>query len=390
MTESSLFEIVLLSSGHSALDQRVFAKEAVSLARVFPNVRVVAPYNNDTERDGVRVTALKPYSNRLQRFLFRPLQAFWCARGVGKRLLILHDAELLWWAPLVRALTGWRIIYDVHENFPELLLSRTWIPAPLREQISHAVDVVEKSFSRRCDGLTGATEVLMGYFTHPRRAALYNLPDAGFVAACFEHQQPLPKRGYDVMHLGTLAEEGRLGFLVTVLEGLFAARPTARALVIGVRPDQEAALRSAFPPERLTVHGKIPYDDVPVLLGDCRVGLNVQPTLLPHLRCAVPVKVFEYMAGGCNVVTHYMPELHRLLGKEGGARVRTVYSATPAAFTEALLGLLDDTAAQERNRTALRALVETRFTWEHEAEKLAGMVADIMQVRPTPSAPREV
>jgi glycosyltransferase involved in cell wall biosynthesis len=382
--ESTPFEIVLVSSGHTALDQRVFAKQAVSLARAFPAVRVVAPHDGDGECNGVRISALKPYSNRLQRFLLRPLQAFWRARGAGRRLLILHDAELLWWVPLVRAFTKWRIIYDVHENFPELLLSRTWIPAALRPHISHAVDVVEKSFSQSCDGVTGATEVLVSYFTHPRRTALYNLPDADFVAVCAARQRPPAQRTYDVLHLGTLAEEGRLPFLHAVLEGLFAARPAERALVIGVRPDQEATLRAAFPPERLTVRGKVPYDEVPALLGDCRVGLNVQPTLLPHLRCAVPVKVFEYMAGGCNVVTHYMPELHRILGKGGAARVRTVYSPATSAYLETLLALLDDPEAQARNRTALLALVESRFTWAHEAEKLVRLVREIMGFHDVP------
>ena len=123
-------EIVLVSSGHQAIDHRVFDKEAVSLAKHFPRVRVVAGHLADGIVDGVQITALPPCRSRLARFAWRPLQCYLAARGHGKRLLILHDAELLFWAPLVKLLTGWKIIYDVHEDFPQLLLRRRWIPRP--------------------------------------------------------------------------------------------------------------------------------------------------------------------------------------------------------------------------------------------------------------------
>lgn len=389
MPHNGSYEVVLVSSGHTALDQRVFDKEAVSLARVFPRVRVVAPHAADEVRSGVRITALAPYSSRWARFLLRPLQGYWGARGRGTRILILQDAELLFWAPLVKLITGWRIIYDAHEDFPQLLRSRTWIPGPLRRGAGTLAGVWEKFCTRFCDGITGATGSLIEYFAHSRRLALYNLPSRGFIDEVGRHARPVEERRFDVVHLGTLAEAGRLEFLVAVLDGLFAKKPEAKGLVIGVRPDQEKLLREHFPDERVTVFGKIPYGQVAGYLGDCRVGLNVFPTLHPHLRCAVPVKIFEYMAAGCAVVTSHMPELQRLVGEDGAAHMTVIYTAEVERFVEETARLLDEPETILRHQAALTHLVRERWNWDAQAEELARFVADIMleKAPPLPEPP---
>ncbi|OPZ85132.1 MAG: Glycosyl transferases group 1 [bacterium ADurb.Bin429] len=371
-------EIILVSSGHSALDQRVFDKEAVSLARAFPRVRVVAPHSSDDVRERVRITALRPYRSRLSRFLLRPLQAFWAARGRGPRVLILQDAELLVLAPLVKLFTGWRLIYDAHEDFPELIRSRTWIPSPLRRPMSNLVALLEKGCARACDGVTGATRSLTEHFSHARRMPLYNLPSRAFIDEVAHHARPQRERGYDVVHLGTLAEPGRLEFLVAVLDELIARKPETRGLIIGVRPDQEQVLAAHFPPERVTVLGKIPYVKVAAYLGDCRIGLSLFPMLYPHLRCAVPVKVFEYMAAGCAVVTSHLPELLHLVGDEGAAQMAVLYTPDVGRCVDAIAQLLDEPEMLERRQAALMHWVRASWNWDAQADQYIRFVADII------------
>jgi len=297
-------EVVLVSSGHSALDHRVFDKEAVTLAKYFPRVRVVATHAGDDRRGKVAITGLPTSRSRLDRFLLRPLRCLLAARGQGPRVLILHDAELLWWVPVLKLLTGWRIIYDVHEDFSQLMLRRDWIPKALRRHVSRGLELLEKACSRLCDGVIGVTDVLADKFDHHRHIALYNLPSYAFIQEAETQSLPLAEREYDLVHLGTLSRE-RLEFLKAVLAGLFARKSDARVLLIGIHPDHQETLRASFPPERVTIMGAVHYQEVGRLLGNCRIGMNVHPVLYPHLRCAVPVKVFEYMAAGCNVVTSY-------------------------------------------------------------------------------------
>ncbi len=376
-------EIVLVSSGHQAMDHRIFHKEAVSLSHHFPRVRVVAGHISGGDTTQVQITALPPCRYRLERFAWRPLQCFLAARGRGKRVLILHDAELLFWAPLVKLLTGWQIIYDVHEDFQQLLLRRRWIPRPLRQSISAGIAFLERCSSQACDGIIGVTEILTEAFHHRRRVAVYNLPSRGFIRDAARRARPLAEREYALVHLGTLSEE-RLEFLCAILEALWQQQPDARALIIGARPDQVELLRVRLPVERATVIGKVDYQQVAELLGNCRIGLDVHPILYPHLRCAVPVKVFEYMASGCNVVSSYLPELHRLLGPEGAEHVVTINQPSIERFCAEIIRLLAAPETMQSHQHALMALVSQRWNWEHEEQKFIEFVTQtIARKHPT-------
>jgi len=377
METLSDFEIVLVSSGHQATDHRVFHKEAVSLAKYFNQVRVVAAHTGEGEIERVRITTLSRCRNRLERFAWRPFQCFWAARGPGKRMLILHDAELLFWAPLVKLCTGWRIIYDVHEDFPQLMLRRSWIPSSLRQGISNSIALLERCCSLACDGIIGVTEVLADAFHHRRRTAIYNLPSRSFITEAATKSRPLADREYALVHLGTLSEE-RMEFLCEILAMLWQRQPDARVLIVGVRPDQELTLKQRLPAEQATVIGKIDYQHVAELLGSACIGLDIHPILYPHLRCAVPVKVFEYMAAGCNVVTSYLPELHRLLGSEGAEHVVTITTPSVERFCDEIIRLLKDPESMALHRAALMQLVSERWNWEHEESILVDFVSHIL------------
>lgn len=370
-------EIVLVSSGHTALDQRVFYKEAVSLAGAFPRVRVVAAHGRDETCEGVHITALPVMRFRMARFLAQPIRCFRAARGAGARVIILHDAELVFWAPLVRALTGWKLIYDVHEDFPQLLRRRRWIPGPLRDAVGWGVDWLEQRASRACVAVTGATQTLVEHFPHEQRAALYNLPVRAFVDEARAMARPHEAREYDVVHVGTLSE-ARLDFLCAVLDAMLDHRPSATALVVGVRPEQHELLTARYPDARVHVLEKVEYARIAAYLGNARVGLNIHPVLHPHLACAVPVKVFEYLAAGCPVVTSHLPELARLLGDAGDDVVTTLRSDDPAAYAAALEGLLADPARSARRGAAAMRLVRERWNWESEAEKLIALVRAVI------------
>ena len=87
-------------------------------------------------------------------------------------------------------------------------------------------------------------------------------------------------------------------------------------MIVGAEDD---VLRhvSARLPGGCEVLGKVPHEQVPALLGNARVGLDVHPWLSPHLLPAFAVKVCEYMACGCAVVASAMPVLDGLLARSG-------------------------------------------------------------------------
>lgn len=117
--------------------------------------------------------------------------------------------------------------------------------------------------------------------------------------------------------------------------------------------------------ERLpNVHwlGRIPVERVGPVIRDCDVTL-IPYRLTDWTRHCLPVKVFEYLAGGKAVVATQLPELE-LLGD--------VITIAPAdSFGEAVEAALDDTGipAQERRRQA-----GDRFTLQDRAHRAIELV----------------
>ena len=109
--------VCLLSSVHRALDNRIFFREARTLARAGHEVTLIAEHNRDEVRDGIHIVAL-PHVPRWRRpFLWLLLMRR--AVATDADIFHFHDPELLFVIPLLRLRTGRPTVYDVHEAYPE-------------------------------------------------------------------------------------------------------------------------------------------------------------------------------------------------------------------------------------------------------------------------------
>jgi glycosyltransferase involved in cell wall biosynthesis len=363
--------VLVLTSGHEALDGRVYAREARSLSSLGADVTVVGKLTRGTPRD-VRVLAIAPVASRIARFLFQPWRCVWAARHSKPDIIHFHDAEMLATLPLARL--WWprsKFVYDVHEDFANLMLVREWIPAWARPTVRIVTDSFEKILASLADGIVGVTPPLAEKFRHRDKAVVYNFVPAEFFLRAAEAARDARTREFDLLHLGTLSPRRAL-FLAEVLTEFHRLRPGARSMVVGATPEIERLLQQRLPPGCVLV-GKMPFDQIPGLLGNARVGLDVHPWLGRHLEVALPVKVCEYMAAGCAVVTSTMPVLNAIL-KEARADKQSValierggpsdYARAALQFVEAIDGGADPGAK-------LRVLAERHMNFDSEAQKLA-------------------
>jgi len=119
--------------------------------------------------------------------------------------------------------------------------------------------------------------------------------------------------------------------------------------------------------------GRVPYAEIPGFLGNARVGLDVHPWLGPHLQVALPVKVCEYMAAGCGVVSSSMPVLDKILEEAGAdAKAATmIQGGTPADYALAVTRMLEAIEAGAKPGLTLQRLARRRMNWDTESKKLA-------------------
>jgi hypothetical protein len=146
--EGSL-RIAFVTSIHADFDARVW-KYASMMARRGDTVHLVCPWQvrDGTVRDGVTLHTFP----RAQSRAVRPLWIPWHLAGKLRSLVSsvdlvhFHDIDIL---PYMAALSIFKpVVYDVHENYPDEMLSREWIPRILRRPLYHLVRFAQAALSR--------------------------------------------------------------------------------------------------------------------------------------------------------------------------------------------------------------------------------------------------
>lgn len=103
----------------------MFAQSKDSVRDGFEAV-IIAPHDRDESRDGVRVFALPPAGNWLDRITRICLLC--TRRALTERTDIYHlpDPDLVPWGLLLRLL-GKRVMYDVHKDYVTAAVVRHWL-----------------------------------------------------------------------------------------------------------------------------------------------------------------------------------------------------------------------------------------------------------------------
>jgi len=143
-------DVLHVTSAHVVKDTRIFVKEARALAKAGFNVGVVGPgpTHLETRSEGVALITLPAPKMRLARFTTFAISLDRVVRHMRPKVVHIHDPDLLGIARIWKR-RGIRIVYDVHEDFPKALLSRSWLgPIWLRRAIAALTDKTEHAVPR--------------------------------------------------------------------------------------------------------------------------------------------------------------------------------------------------------------------------------------------------
>jgi glycosyltransferase involved in cell wall biosynthesis len=370
--------VLVLTSGHEVSDPRIYVRQARSLRQLGARVAIAGAVGENTPQDVVILPTAKAGS-RLIRFLWQPWKCLWRARHEQCDIIHVHDAEMLAVLPIAKL--RWpkaAFVYDVHEDFANLMLIRNWLPGWLKPAVKFTVDMVEKTLARFADGIVGVTPPLTDKFPNRDRATAFNYTSHDFFEACAKVSCPPQQREFDLVHLGTLNLR-RAEFLCDVLVQLQQHRPGARALIIGITAPDILDLLHRRLGSASTILGRTEYSQIPALLANSRVGLDVHPWQQPHLEVAIPVKVCEYMAASCAVVCSSMPVLNKVIQEAGaGSDFCLIQGGTPDDYAQAIARTLRAIEAGENSGVRLRRIGATHMIWENEANKIAHLYLRIL------------
>lgn len=158
-----------VSTVHRGVEIRIIRKELASLAQAGYEAHAIIGATPEevaeAARLGITIHPLveRPGSGRLSRMTRKMFGAWQACRRLDARLYHFHDPELIPLGMLLK-LFGYRVVMDVHEDLANQILTKHWIPAPLRRLVARLSRGAERLGSRVFDGVVTAS---------PRQAAFF-------------------------------------------------------------------------------------------------------------------------------------------------------------------------------------------------------------------------
>ncbi|MDP7578338.1 MAG: glycosyltransferase family 4 protein [SAR202 cluster bacterium] len=365
--------IAHVTSVHSAFDIRIFHKECRTLTSHGYEVILIAPNERDEERAEVTIKAVPLPSTRRERILKTTWDVCRKALELDCKVCHFHDPELLLPA-LLWKLHGKKVIYDLHENFPQQILEKEWVPSYIRLGLSKFAEALEGCSQSCFDGLVAATPVLRRRFSRDRTVLVQNFP----ILDEWRSSQPFPHadRPLQAVYLGGISEL-RGSFEMVQAFSFLREYPAARLVLAGRfnSPDHEERIRKSPGWERVEFLGWKDRKEIPEILNKVRAGLVIIHRT-PYYMESQPTKLYEYMAAGIPVIASDFPLWRELVSGVGCGLL--VNPERPEEIAGALRWLFEHPDEAEEMGKRGREAVASQYNWETEGRKLVAFYDSLL------------
>ena len=269
-------KVAILSSVHLALDNRVFYREARTLARAGYDVTLIAVHDREEVRDGVRIRGLPRVARWRRPLLWRALAQM--ARATGADVFHFHDPELLLLSPWLRRATGRPTIYDIHEANADFIAVKEYIPTVARGPVAGLFRRLEPRLAAGESGLIFADEAIAADFAGfaGPKATLFNFPGQELMAAGAMATRTRPEPL--VLYLGGMERNRGAGLMLDAFARVVSEMPAARLRLVGhfAPPGLEGEMRAEAARrgigQAVEFVGRVPFDQVGAHLAAARVG----------------------------------------------------------------------------------------------------------------------
>jgi glycosyltransferase involved in cell wall biosynthesis len=279
-----------------------------------------------------------------------------------------HDPELIPVGLLLK-LSGKRVIYDVHENVLEDVLSKDYIPHGLRRLVAGMVQIVERLGAALFDGIVAATETIAKRFAKDRAITVQNFPIPAELITV--KAIPYARRPLIAAYLGGITPVRGIKEMVQAMAELPLFLP-AKLILIGsfTPPELEHATTQLPGWGRVEFMEWQPREKLADTLSRSRVGLVLYHPVPVHVG-AQPNKLFEYMSIGIPVIASNFP-LWREIIEECKCGI-VVDPLNPKEIANAMLWLFDHPTEAEAMGIRGMEAVNSRYNWSHESKKLVSL-----------------
>lgn len=352
-----------ITTVHSERDVRIFHKECKSLAKAGFDVKLIVINGKGFTEDGIEAIGIPcEYKGRLQRFTKAPKIAYKKAIELNAEIYHFHDPELLPTGLKLKK-RGKKVIYDVHEDLPRQILSKYYLPRPIRKFVSYIIEKYENRVARKLDQIITATPHIRDRFLkiNKNTTDINNFP----VSNVYKKIPDWAARKQEVCYVGGLSE-------IRGTKEIVSAASNLKNISIHLAGDfdpKEIRNKVINIPgwENIIEHGFVSRDEARKIMDNSIAGLVVFHPEPNHIN-AQPNKIFEYMSAGLPVIGSAFPLWREIIvDHECGICVDPLIPSEIADAIKWIANQPDRAMQMGLNGTKL---VKEKYNWKIEEQKL--------------------
>jgi len=377
-------KVCILTTVHPPFDTRIFHKQAKTLVKAGYNVTLIVQYDKNEVVDGVKIIALPKPRNRFTRIFGLTWRAFRLALRQKADIYHFHDPELLLVGVLLKLFTKGKVVYDVHEHYPNAIISKYWIPKFARSVVKIAFELLESLLVPSLDAVIYTTPIVGERYKRMRvqSVRIENLP----LLEMFEGINVARSKANNtvLLYLGGMT---RIRGIVELIEAV--------AIVKEKYPDLLLYLVGGFSPksfgetiknltakleieENVRLIPPVSYEKVKNYLSRASIGIVTYLPYANNMSC-LPNKLFEYMACGLPVVASNFP-LYRQVIEDAGCG-KLVDPKNPMEIASAVEELVENPEDWETMSQNGYSAFRNKHNWHCEGGKLAGLCKQLTDVQ---------
>jgi glycosyltransferase involved in cell wall biosynthesis len=290
--------------------------------------------------------------------------------------------DFLAFAALPVKWTGVPLLLDLHEDMPEFFRDR--FASPLLRPLLPLVTATSRASAAVADELITVHEPLRALSVErgvaPERIeVVMNGADASIFDPARHPRRPFMADGtLRIIHHSNLQ---RIYGLDRAVEALAALRDEI-PLHLDVygdgpwRPEIERAIEESGVADLVTLHGRVPIDDLPGLIAAHDVGI-VPSIHEPYLEYSLSTKLLEYVAMGVPVIASDLATNRAHFGDDAILFMR---GGDPASLADAIRRTVaDPAAAAARSTEASRQ--GAAYAWSAQRDRYLALVKRLIQRR---------
>jgi len=359
-----------LTSAHSSKDIRIFIKECRSLVDAGYEVHLIAPGAPNEKIDNVILHGInKNTSGRLKRFTATVRDVYKEALALDCDVYHFHDPELLPIGVLLKR-KGKKVIYDVHEDVPRQILSKYWIPRPLRKIISSTFEKGENYAAKKFDALVTATPFINKRFSTQGIDAI-NVNNYPLMHELWKDNIKDSSAENNICFVGGITNIRGIREIISSMELVNGTLLLAGKF--SSNEDKEWAEKQKGW-KNVKDLGFVDRTEVAHILSISKAGLVLFHPEPNHVN-ALPNKMFEYMSSGLPVIASNFESWQKIIVDNNCGIC--VDPLKPDKIAEAIQWIFDNPSEAKIMGENGRKAIETMYNWETEKGKLIDLYEKI-------------